>query len=52
MDGPGLIASVTTPEPVVTPKPIRSRPTDAIAAAANPRAATRRGIVWPPVTTS
>ena len=36
VDGPGLIASVTTPEPVVTPKPIRSRPTDAVAAAAAP----------------
>ena len=37
---------MTTPEPVVTPTPIRSRPTTAVAA---PMAATRRGIVWPPV---
>ena len=44
MDGPGLIASVTTPEPVVTPKPIRSRPTDAVAATAAP--------ATPPVTHS
>ena len=37
VDGPGLNASVTTPEPVVTPTPIRSRPTAAVAAAAAPR---------------
>ena len=43
VDGPGLIASLTTPEPVVTPKPIRSRPTDAVAAAAAPRAARAAG---------
>ena len=49
MDGPGLSASVTTQEPVVTPTPIRSRPTAAVAA---PMAATRRGIVWPQVITS